>query len=402
MTDAAARIRALTLLAVAVLAMMGLWFGVSAVAPQIAKEWHVDSGTTAWLTLSVQLGFVAGTLLSAVLNLPDVIRARHLITICGLLGAAVNAMLACCVHTVTIAMVLRFLTGAFLAGVYPPAMKLIATWFREGRGFALGVIVGALTLGKASPYLVNAIGSANWRVNVGLASVVAVGGAIIVALVVREGPYALPNQPFDLSQVAQVVRNRGVRLANFGYFGHMWELYAMWTWAPVMIRASLAASGDPPWIAEVASFVVIGAGAAGCVAAGRLADRLGRTVIASVAMAVSGACCILVGFLFGRSPVALVIVAAIWGATVVADSAQFSACVTELADARYIGTALTMQTCIGFLITTASIRMMPGLVDRIGWNYAFTTLAIGPILGIIAMMRLRTIPEAVKIAGGRR
>ncbi|MGZ7039734.1 MAG: MFS transporter, partial [Thermoanaerobaculia bacterium] len=287
-------------------------------------------------------------------------------------------------------------------GVYPPAMKLIATWFREGRGFALGVIVGALTLGKASPYLVNAIGSANWRINVGLASVVAVAGAIIVALVVREGPYALPNQPFDLSQVAQVVRNRGVRLANFGYFGHMWELYAMWTWAPVMIRASLAVSGDPPWIAEVASFVVIGAGAAGCVAAGRLADRLGRTVIASVAMAVSGACCILVGFLFGRSPVALVIVAAIWGATVVADSAQFSACVTELADARYIGTALTMQTCIGFLITTASIRMMPGLVDRIGWNYAFASLAIGPILGIIAMMRLRAIPEAVKIAGGRR
>ena len=395
------RFRALALLATAILLMMGLWFGVSAVAPQIAKEWRLDAGTTAWLTLSVQLGFVAGTLLSALLNLPDVIRARHLMTVCALLGAAVNAILACWVHTVGPAIVLRFLTGAFLAGVYPPGMKLIATWFREGRGFALGVIVGALTLGKASPYLVNAIGSSSWRVNVGVASIIAVAGAIILALFVREGPFALPNQPFDMSQVAQVVRNHGVRLANFGYFGHMWELYAMWTWAPVMIRASLAASGDPPWIAEASSFVVIGAGAAGCVAAGRLADRLGRTVIASAAMAISGACCIVVGFLFGRSPVALLIVAAIWGATVVADSAQFSACVTELADARYIGTALTMQTCIGFLITTASIRMMPALVQRVGWEYAFASLAIGPILGIVAMMRLRKSPEAVKLAGGR-
>ena len=396
------RTAALALLALAVLLMMGLWFGVSAVAPQIANEWHLDAATSAWLTLAVQLGFVAGTLISAMLNLPDVIRARHLMWICGLLGAAVNAILASSVHTVAPAMVLRFLTGAFLAGVYPPGMKLIATWFREGRGFALGVIVGALTLGKASPYLVNAIGSKNWRINVGLASVIAVIGAAIIALFVREGPYALPNQPFDLGQVAQVVRNRGVRLANFGYFGHMWELYAMWTWAPVMIRASLATSGDAPWIAEAASFVVIGAGAAGCVAAGRLADRVGRTVIASAAMAISGACCVLIGFLYGGSPAALVIVAAIWGATVVADSAQFSACVTELADARYIGTALTMQTCIGFLITTASIRLMPGVVDRIGWRYAFSVLAIGPILGIIAMMRLRQTPEAMKIASGRR
>ncbi|HEY3055054.1 MAG TPA: MFS transporter [Thermoanaerobaculia bacterium] len=393
---------ALALLSIAVLLAMGLWFGVSAVAPQIAKEWRLDSATTAWLTLSVQLGFVTGTLLSATLNLPDVIRARHLLTICALLGAIANALFAAFVHTVTAAMVLRFLTGAFLAGVYPPGMKLIATWFREDRGFALGTIVGALTLGKASPYLVNAFGSANWRINVGFASVLAILGTIIVALFVREGPFALPNQPFDFSQVTQVFSNRGVRLANFGYFGHMWELYAMWTWAPVMIRASLGASGDSPVLAEAASFLVIGSGAVGCVAAGRMADRIGRTIIASAAMAISGACCIAVGFLFGHSAIALLVVAAIWGATVVADSAQFSACVTELADARYIGTALTMQTCIGFLITTISIRMMPTLVARIGWSYAFAALAIGPFLGIAAMLRLRGIPEAAKIAQGRR
>ena len=374
---------------------------MSAVAPQIAAEWHLDEATTSWLTLAVQLGFVTGTLLSALLNLPDVIRARHLFALCAILGAVTNAILAAFVHTAALAIVLRFLTGAFLAGVYPPGMKLIATWYREGRGFALGVLIGALTLGKASPYLVNVLGSANWRVNVGLASAITLLGAIVVILFVREGPFALPNQPFDLSQVAQVVSNRGVRLANFGYFGHMWELYAMWTWAPVMIRASLKASGDPPAFAEAASFVVIGSGAVGCVVAGRMADRIGRTIVASAAMAVSGTCCIAIGFLYGHSPIALLAVAAIWGATVVADSAQFSACVTELGDPRYIGTALTMQTCVGFLITTVSIRMMPPLVERIGWQFAFAALAIGPLLGIVAMMRLRAAPEAVRIAQGR-
>ena len=246
------------------------------------------------------------------------------------------------------------------------------------------------------------MGHSNWRVNVGIASVVALLGATIVAVFVREGPFALPNQPFDFAQVTQVVRNRGVRLANFGYFGHMWELYAMWTWVPVMMRASIETSGDAPVLAEIGSFVVIGTGAIGCVAAGRLADRHGRTMVASVAMAVSGACCIAIGFLFGGSPVALLTVAAIWGATVVADSAQFSACVTELGDPRYIGTALTMQTCIGFLLTTVSIRMMPLLVDHVTWRYAFAALSLGPFLGIVAMMRLRVLPEAERIANGRR
>jgi MFS family permease len=270
-------------------------------------------------------------------------------------------------------------------------MKLIATWFRAGRGAALGVLIGALTLGKGSPYLINAIGSSNWRVNVGIASVLAAISAMLVVAFVREGPFALPNQPFDITQAGRVFANRGVRLANFGYFGHMWELYAMWKWAPAMIRASLAVSGDPPIYAEVASFVVIGAGAIGCVIAGRIADRVGRPLVAGTAMAISGACCIAVGFLYGRSPIGLLILAAIWGATVVADSAQFSASVTELGDPRYVGTALTIQTCIGFLITTVSIWLIPLLVARVTWRYAFASLAIGPILGIMAMVRLQRV-----------
>jgi MFS family permease len=387
------RTRALVLVSIAELLAMGLWFGVSAVAPRIAAEWRLDEPATAWLTLAVQLGFVAGTLLSATLNLPDVIRARHLFAICAILGAVANALLAWLVTTASAAIVLRFLTGVFLAGVYPPGMKIIATWFKTGRGFALGVLIGALTLGKASPYLVNAIGFDDWRANVGMLSILAVLSSLIMLRFVGDGPYALPNQPFDLTQITRVFRNRGVRLANFGYFGHMWELYAMWTWAPVMIRASVAASGDSPKFAEAASFAVIGAGAIGCVVAGRIADRIGRPIVAAAAMAGSGASCLAIGFLFGKAPLALLALAVFWGATVVADSAQFSACVTEFGDPRYLGTALTLQTCIGFLITTVSIRMMPLLVERVGWEWAFAFLAPGPVLGIVAMMRLRRVGE---------
>ncbi|HVR37846.1 MAG TPA: MFS transporter [Thermoanaerobaculia bacterium] len=398
----AQRFRALALTSISLLLAMALWFGVSAVTPQVASEWHLDAATAAWLTLAVQLGFVAGTLLSAILNLPDVIRVRRLLAISAVLGALANAALALFVTTPGPAIALRFLTGVFLAGVYPPGMKIIATWFRAGRGFALGVLIGALTLGKASPYLVNVLGSSSWRVNVGVASIGAVASAVLVLLFVGDGPYALPNQPFDLSQVAKVFSNRGVRLANFGYFGHMWELYAMWTWVPVMFRASVAKSGESPAIAEASSFAVIGAGAIGCIVAGLLADRIGRTLVASAAMLISGACCIVIGFLYGESSALLLAVAIVWGATVVADSAQFSACVTELGDPRYLGTALTLQTCIGFLITTISIRMIPLLVDRIGWQWAFAALAPGPFLGIIAMWRLRALPEATRIAQGRR
>ena len=394
--------RALVLLSIAELFGMALWFSGSAVVPALAREWNLSTGQASWLANAVQLGFVAGTLISATLNLADIITTRHLFAVSALFGALSNAFFGLYVHQVNTAIGLRFLTGVCLAGVYPPGMKLMATWFRERRGMALGVLVGALTMGKATPYLVNALGSANWRINVVFVSILAVLGGLIVLLFVSDGPYALPPASFDLTQIVKVFSNRGVRLASFGYFGHMWELYAMWIWIPVMIRASVTAQKGNPVLAEAGSFLVIGAGAIGCVVAGLIADRVGRTVVTSVAMAISGSCCLLVGFLFGGSVWPLLLLAVVWGASVVADSAQFSSCVTELGDPQYIGTALTLQMCVGFLLTTISIELIPKVVDVVTWRYAFMILAPGPFLGVLAMLRLRQLPEAVKIAHGRR
>lgn len=381
---------------------MSLWFSGSAVVPALTREWHLSETAAGWLTLSVQIGFVVGTLLSALFNLPDIISPRHLFTLTAICGAIVNAAFGWFAHSASVGITLRFLTGMFLAGVYPPAMKILATWFRHGRGLALGVLVGALTLGKATPYLINGVGSYNWRTNVTFVSLLAVVGGVVVLLFVSDGPFALPAARFDLSQAGKVFRNHGVRLANLGYLGHMWELYAMWTWIPFMIRASLSARHSSPALAEVGSFVVIGCGAVGCVVAGLIADRVGRTIVTSVAMAISGSCCLVIGFFFGANPIALLIVAAIWGASVVADSAQFSACVTELGDPQYIGTALTIQTCLGFLLTTISIELIPRLEKLVGWRYAFVILAPGPLFGVLSMLRLRGLPEAEKIAHGRK
>ena len=394
------RWRVLALLSIAELLAMSLWFSGSAVVPALRWEWNLSDSNASWLTIASSA--LSAALLSAFLNLPDVISTRYLVAVCALAGATTNAIFAYFAQGAGLGVTMRFLSGVFLAGVYPPGMKIMASWFRSSRGTALGVLVGALTLGKASPYLINGLGSQNWRHNILLSSLLAGVGALIVLLFVSEGPFTLPVAGFDWKQVVKVFSNRGVRLANFGYFGHMWELYAMWAWAPVMIRASLTMQGSPGQLAEVTSFLVIGCGAIGCVVAGLIADRVGRTLVTSWAMAISGSCCLLIGFLFEANPTLLLLVAAIWGATVVADSAQFSTCVTELGNPQYIGTALTIQTCIGFLLTSISIELIPRFVKLVGWRYAFVILAPGPLLGVIAMMRLRNLPEAMRIAQGRR
>jgi MFS family permease len=380
----------LALLAAAEFLGMSLWFTASAVAPQLRVTWDLSAQQAGWLTTMVQVGFVAGTAVAAVLNLADVVPARPYFAVSALLGALVNGMLVVA-PGYEAALVLRFLTGFFLAGVYPPAMKMIATWFQSSRGLAIGTIVGALTLGKATPYLTRALEGANLEPVVFAASAGAVLAAGLVGVGYRDGPFPFARRPFSFRLVGAVVRNRPTRLAIGGYLGHMWELYAVWTWIPAFLAASVVAmqAGAPPpvWV-DVASFGAIGTGALGCVLGGWWADRIGRAPWVNLSMAASGACCLVAGFFFGGPFWLLVLLAWVWGFFIVADSAQFSAMVTEVAPSHAVGTALTLQTSIGFLLTMVTIQAVPAIVEAVGWRWAFPVLALGPALGILAIQRL--------------
>jgi MFS family permease len=380
----------LALLGVAELLGMSLWFTASALSPQLRTLWGLDAQQAGWLTTAVQLGFVAGTGVAAVLNLADVVPSRRYFACAALCAAAANAALALAPGYAA-ALGLRFLTGFFLAGVYPPGMKMVATWFQARRGLAIGTVVGALGLGKAAPYLLRAMEGATLRPVVLVTSAGAAAAAVLVASLYRDGPFPFPRRAFSWALVGTVVRHRETRLATAGYLGHMWELYAMWTWAPLFLAASAATLGarapSPGWI-DVAAFGTIGCGAVGCVAGGWAADRMGRARWVNLSMAASGACCLVVGFLHGGAWIPLVALMWIWGFFVVADSAQFSAMVTEVAPPHAVGTALTLQTSLGFLLTMVTIQGVPLVVDAAGWAWAFPLLALGPAAGIAAIRRL--------------
>jgi MFS family permease len=363
--------------------------------PQLSDEWHLSDAGATWLTTSVQLGFVAGALTSAILNLPDRMPLTRLIGASALLAAAANAAVAVFAHGLALAIPLRFLTGVALAGVYPPGIKLMATWFRAGRGFAVGALVGALALGSGTPHLVNALPALDWQAVLSVASVLAVVGAGLAVATLHEGPYAAAAAPFAPGYVRRLFGDRAQRLVCFGYFGHMWELYAMWTWVPAYAAASFAAAGDgdPSRTAvELAAFAAVGvAGLVGCILGGLVADARGRAAVTIWAMAVSGTCCVAAAAVYGLAPALVVVLMLVWGMAVVADSAQFSTALTEVADQGYVGTAVTAQTAIGFAITVVSIRLLPTVRDAVGWRYAFLFLAVGPALGIIAMARVRSL-----------
>jgi MFS family permease len=382
----------LALLAGAQLLGMSLWFTASAVSPQLAELWALSPSRAGWLTTTVQLGFVVGTALAAVLNLADILRDRTYFVGAVLLGAAANAALLMA-PGYEAALVLRFLTGFCLAGVYPPAMKMVATWFRTGRGLAIGTLVGALTVGKASPFLVNAFGGADMVLVVTTTSVGAVVAGMLVLIGYRPGPFPFDRRPFSLGLVGTVLAHRPTRLAILGYLGHMWELYAMWALVALFFFDLFAGTGAAASAAAVSAgvvaFTVIAMGGVGSVLAGLWADRLGRERVTIGAMAVSGACALVVGWL-GQAPVWLAVgVALVWGLTVVADSAQFSALVTEVAPQHAVGTALTLQTSLGFGLTAISIWLTVELVALLGWGPAFSMLALGPAFGIAAMVSLR-------------
>ncbi len=382
----------LALIALAELLGMSVWFAANAVAPQLAARWALSQGETAWLSTVVQLGFVIGTALAAVLNLADTVASRWYFTGAAIAAAATNATLLIA-PSFPFALLCRLLTGVCLAGVYPPAMKMAATWFVGRRGLAIGVVVGALTIGKATPYLVHAIPGAGVTPVVLCASGAALLAALLVAAAYRDGPTPFPRRPFTLALVGTVLRDQRYREILGGYSGHMLELYACWIWLPSFLAASAVARGHTAeasagWVSAL-SFVVLAAGAIGCVLGGELADRVGPVRLVVIAMFVSGGCALLTPLVFGAPSTLVIPLLLVWSVSVIADSAQFSTLVTRVVEPHAIGTALTLQTSIGFLLTTITIQLVPVVVAMVGWRFAFPMLALGPVLGITAIRRLR-------------
>lgn len=397
------KITAISLLAIAEVLALALWFSASAVVPSLRAEFQISDGLAALYTSAVSIGFVAGTLISAILTLSDRIKPATLFSLSAIIAASANALILIVDPTSSLAIVLRMITGVCMAGIYPVGMKMASSWARGDTGFLVGLLVGALTLGSALPHMFNVAGGIDWRFTLGAASVSAVVGAVLIWFA-KTGPNLGPAAPFNPTAVLEAWRNKPLRLANYGYLGHMWELYAMWGWLGIFLVHSFQASGqaDPALWAGVTTFAVIASGALGSLGGGLFADRLGRTTLTMGAMGISGACAAGVGFVYGGAPIVMIVICVIWGITVIADSAQFSSCIIELSDPRYVGTMLTIQTCTGFLLTLVTIQLLPVFADIFGWQWAMAPLAIGPALGVMAMVRLRAHPDSRKLANGNR
>ena len=400
----ASRWRVLLLLSIAIVLSLTAWFSATSIMPELKHEWNLSPFVLAWLTNGVQIGFVCGALGASLVNLPDIVRLRTLMALSALLAALANASLLLA-HGPIGAVVARVVTGFALAGVYPPALKLVSTWFNRDRGLALGTVIAALTLGSSMPHLFRSLsGAVDWRFVVKTSTLTTLIGAVLFFFFAREGPYPFGRALFDPRQAGAVFRDRDLLLANLGYFGHMWELYAMWAWLLVYVSEALVTQRmSVLGRASLLTFVAIGTGAFGCIVGGILSDRIGRTLTTAGMMIVSGTCALAIGFAFDGPAWLFIMILVIWGISVIGDSAQFSAMVTELADQRFVGTALSVQLGLGFALTVAAISLMPCIAGLLGsWRWAFLVLVPGPSIGAFAMLLLRRSPASARLANGMR
>uniref|UniRef100_UPI003BAB6925 MFS transporter n=1 Tax=Stappia sp. TaxID=1870903 RepID=UPI003BAB6925 len=388
-----AKALALSLLATAVIAALSLWFVSAAILPEMLAERAISPMRQALLSSGVQIGFVAGALASAVLGLPDRLHPGRLFALCAALAGAINATLIVVPVGSGTAIVARIATGALLAGVYPVGMKIAVGWGLRDRGFLVGILVGAVTIGSAVPHLFALGGGTDWRLTVSLASLAALFAAVL-ALFVGLGPHHATARRFDPTVVGEAWRNRRIRLAFLGYFGHMWELYAMWTWAGAALGASFATlmpEADALFGARLLTFLAVALGGIGCIAGGYVADRIGKETVAIIALSGSLASAVFCAFAFGGPPVIVAAAFLFWGLTIAPDSPQFSALVADFAAPRHAGSIMTLQTALGFALTFVTVQATPVLAGLLGWQAMILLLAAGPALGLVAMVRLRRL-----------